>query len=80
MRKNITQREAPARIRAREPFHASALTATPGASGIGDLPPDLATLYVREDVGPDLFATGQAAHVGEEERAVPPRHYPARGW
>lgn len=45
MRHVITQDEARERIRDRQPFRASALSAVEGATGTGDLPAELAAMY-----------------------------------
>lgn len=55
MRHNITQDEAPERIRDRQPFQASALSGVKGSTGTGDLPAELAELY--EEVRPSITYT-----------------------
>ena len=54
---HITQNEAPARIRAREPFQASALSGVEGSTGTGDLPADLAERYGLDDRSPGVLYT-----------------------
>lgn len=57
MRHNITQTEAPARIRSRLPFQASALSGVEGSTGTGDLPPDVAERYELDDRSPGVLYT-----------------------